>query len=153
MENLPSPEKIKEQVKEFENMLFKLRKFLESARREGLLVWQLDIREIEMFVADFERELLSLSDIQRQLEAKQPEFEALRARGIEFLERSKKFEIHNQADYEEAQRHLAEIATHEELIEAKFAPLIEASEQTCYRLQILKEKLLALCRLDTEGSA
>jgi hypothetical protein len=153
MENLPNPKQIKEQVNEFEDVLFKLKKFLESARREGLLVWQLDIREIEILVPDFERELLVLSDIQHQLEAKQPEVEALRARGMEFLERSKKLEIHNQADFEEAQRHLAEIATHEELIEAKFAPLIEASEQTCYRLQILKEKLLALCRLDTQGSA
>jgi hypothetical protein len=153
MENLPSPNKIKEQVKEFEDLLFTLRKFLESARREGLPVWQLDIREIEILAADFERALLGLSNIQRQLEAKQPELEALRNRGMEFLERAKKFEIHNQADYEEAQRHLEEIATHKELIEAKFAPLNEASEQTCYRLLMLKERLLALCRLDTEGNA
>lgn len=144
---------MKEQLEKFENMLFTLRKFLESARREGLPAWQLDIREIEILVADFKRELLSLSDIQRELEAKQPEFEALQAVGMEFLERAKKFEIHNQADYEEAQRDLAEIDAHKQLIEAKFAPLIEASEQTCYRLLTLKQRLLALCRLDTEGSA
>jgi hypothetical protein len=153
MENLPSPKEMKEQLEKFENMLFTLRKFLESARREGLPAWQLDIREIEILVADFKRELLSLSDIQRELEAKQPEFEALQAVGMEFLERAKKFEIHNQADYEEAQRDLAEIDAHKQLIEAKFAPLIEASEQTCYRLLTLKQRLLALCRLDTEGSA
>ena len=153
MENLPSPKEIKEQVKKFENMLFSLRKFLESARREGLPAWQLDIGEIEILVADFERELLGLSDIQRELEAKQPEFEALRAVGMEFLERAKKFEIHNQADYEEAQRHLVDIDAHKQLIEAKFTPLIEASEQKCYRLLTLEQRLLALCRLDAEGSA
>lgn len=153
MENLPSPKEMKEQLKKFENMLFTLRKFLESARGEGLPAWQLDIREIEMFVADYERELLGLSAIQRELEAKEPEFEALQAVGMEFLERAKKFEIHNQADYEEAQRYQAEIAAHTELIEAKFAPLIEASEQGKYRLQTLQQRLIALCRLDTEGSA
>ncbi len=150
---MKSPKEIKEQLEKFENMLFTLRKFLESARHEGLPAWQLDIREIEILVADFERELLSSSDIQRELEAKQPEFEALRAVGMEFLERAKRLEIHNQADYEEAQRLQAEIAAHEQLIKAKYAPLIEAAEQKYYRLLIQEQRLRALCRLDTEGSA
>jgi hypothetical protein len=153
MENLLNPKEIKEQVKKFENTLFTLRKFLESARREGLPAWQLDIREIEILVADFERELLGLSAIQREVEVKQPEFKALEAVGMELLERAKKFEIHNQADYEEAQRYRAELTAHKELIEAKFAPLIEALEQGYYRLLTSQQRLLTLCRVDTEGSA
>ena len=153
MENLPNPKEIKEDLKKFENMLFTLKEFLESGRREGLPAWQLKTREIEILVADFERELHGLSDIQRELEAKQPEFEALQAVGMKFLERVKKFEIQSQADYEEAQRRQAEIAAHIQLIEAKFAPLIEASEQRYYQLLSLEKRVLALCRLDTEGSA
>jgi hypothetical protein len=57
MENLLSPKGIKEHLKKFESMLFALKKFLESARREGLPAWQLDIKEIETLVADFEGEL------------------------------------------------------------------------------------------------
>jgi hypothetical protein len=58
MENLLSPKEIKEQVQKFESTLFAVRKFLESARRVGLPAWQLDIKEIEILVADFEGELL-----------------------------------------------------------------------------------------------
>jgi hypothetical protein len=153
MENLLNPKEIKEQLKKFESMLFALRKFLESARREGLPAWQLDIKEIEILVADFEGELLGLSNFQRELEAKHPEFEALQAVGMELHERAKKFEIHNQADYEEALRLRAELTAHKELIEAKFAPLIEALEQRYHRLLTSQQRLLALCRVDTEGSA
>ena len=153
MENLPSPREIKERLKKFEKTLFTIRDVLESARREGLPTWQLDIREIENFVADFERELHGLSDMQRELEAKQPEFEALKVVEMELLESAKKLEIHNQADYEKSQRLQAEMDAHKQLIETTFAPLIEASEQRYYRLLTQEQRLLALCRLDTDGSA
>ena len=153
METLPGPKEIKEQVKKFENLLFALRKFLESARREGLPAWQLDIKEIEILVAEFEGELLGLSNFQRELEAKLSEFEALDAVGMELLERAKKVEIHNQADYEEALRLRAELVAHEQSIKAKYAPLIDAIELRYNRLLTQEQRLLALCRLDTEGSA
>ena len=153
MDNLLNPKEIKEQVKKFENTLLTLRKFLDSAQREGMPAWQLDIREIEVFVADFERELLGLSAIQREVEVKRPEFEALEAVGIELLKQAKKLEIHNQADYEQAQRFQAKLTAHKELIEAKFAALIEALEQGCHRLLTSQQRLLTLCRLDTEGNA
>jgi hypothetical protein len=153
MENLLSPKEIKEQVQKFESTLFAVRKFLESARRVGLPAWQLDIKEIEILVADFEGELLGVSNFQRELEAKQPEFEALRAVGMELGERAKKLEIHNQADYEEYLRLRAELTAHKELIEAKYAALIEALEQRYHRLLTAQQRLLALCRVDTEGSA
>jgi len=153
MKSFLNPKEIKEQLKKFKSMLFAVRNFLESARREGLPVWQLDIKEIETLVADFEGELLRLSDIEREWESKQPEFEELQAVGIEFLERAKKVEIHNQVDYEKALQLRADAVAHEQLIHAKFSPFIEAIEQSYYRLLTQEQRLLALCRLDTEGSA
>jgi hypothetical protein len=118
-----------------------------------LPAWQLDTREIENLVADFERELLGLPDIQREMEAKQPEIEALRAVGMELLERADKLEIHNQADYEESQRLRAELIAHQELVESKYAALLAPLEQAYHRLATTEQRLLALCSLDTEGSA
>jgi len=150
MENMPSIRKAEEQIIKFEDSLFKLKDFLESVRRKGFPAWQLDTREIEITVADFELEIRGLLDMQREMKALQAEFEPLKAAMMELRESAEKLEIHNQADYEEAQRLKTEIAAYEQLINAKSNPLIEASEQRLYRLLTLQQRLTALCRLASD---
>jgi hypothetical protein len=118
MKDVMSPDEIKGQVNGLEDMLLGLKKLLESARRKGLPAWQLDIGQIETLVAEFEQQLIRLSSLQRDFEKKQPEFESLRVSGMELLERAEKFEIHNQADYEESQRFIEEATAQKKFIES-----------------------------------
>lgn len=150
-----SPEEIKDHRKKFEDLLLTVRKFLESARGEGVPVWQLDIKEIEILLADFENNLLVLANVEREWTAKQPEIEAtFRAVEMEFSARAKKFaEIHSEAEYEAAQRLRAELVAHQQVVEAKFAHFIDAIDQCYNRLLSQQQRLRGLLSLDTEGNA